>query len=274
MSEVNQKEVQIRRREKKSYLPAKVLNNAKKVIGSVLKDRRPLGLADDDLEKDLLRQYADIREDDRDFAEKRQKFWQEMRVIVPSEGKILNVTTKDGKPDKLEDYLIFKWLENHPMVGMSKEEMLADPNKEYYIYDPNEEIKNENAEAKLRKDAYKALIKLEDDEKVVDQLIRLLTNKNPEKLSKEVKENELEQLTRISPKRFLRYATDKNLAIRAEIEEMVEFGVLRKSGNKYIYMDEVIGETMDDAIVYFKNDRNSSTLLDLRAKLEEVKAIS
>jgi len=198
-----------------------------------------------------------------------------MRVIVPAEGKVLDISTNaDGQPEKLEDFLIFKWLENHPMVGESKQAMIDDANKEYYIYDPNEEIKSENNQAKLRKDAYKALIKLEDDEAVVDQLIRLLTSKNPEKLSKDVKENELEQVARNTPKRFLRYAEDKNLAIRAEVEEMVEYGVLRKSGNQYIYMDEVIGENMDDAIIYFKNERNSSTLLDLRAKLEEVKAIS
>ena len=274
MSEVTTKQVQIRRKETRSYLPTKVTANAMKVVGSVLKDRRPLGIADDTLEKDLLRKYADIRTEDRDFSEKRSTFWQEMRVKVPSEGKVLDISTKDGEPVKLEDYLIFKWLENHPMVGSNKQEMLADPNKEYYIYDPNEEVKNENAKAQERKEAYRALIKLEDDEKVVDQLIRLLTNKNPDKLTKQVKENELEQITRTQPKRFLRYAKDKNLAIRAEVEEMVEFGILRKSGNQYIYMDEVIGETMEDAIVYFKNDRNSGTLLDLRAKLEEVKEIS
>ena len=275
MSNVQSKEVQVRRKETKSYLPTKVTAKAKKVIGSVLKDRRPLGLADEELEKDLLRRYADIRTEDRDFATKRKKFWQEMRVIVPAEGKVLDISTNaDGQPEKLEDFLIFKWLENHPMVGESKQAMIDDANKEYYIYDPNEEIKSENNQAKLRKDAYKALIKLEDDEAVVDQLIRLLTSKNPEKLSKDVKENELEQVARNTPKRFLRYAEDKNLAIRAEVEEMVEYGVLRKSGNQYIYMDEVIGENMDDAIIYFKNERNSSTLLDLRAKLEEVKAIS
>lgn len=274
MSEITTRQVQIRRKEKKSYLPTKVTAKAIKVIGSVLKDRRPLGLANEKEEIELLRKYADIREEDRDFAEKRTTFWKELRVKVPSEGKVLDISTKDGEPQKLEDYLIFKWLENHPLVGANKKEMMSDPNKEYYIYDPNEEIHNENARAQLRKEAYRALIKLEDDQKVIDQLIRLLTNRNPDKMTAEIKENELEQITRTQPERFLKYAKDKNLAIRAEIEEMVEYSILRKSGNQYIYMDEVIGDTMQDAIVYFKNERNSGTLLDLRAKLEEMKQLS
>lgn len=274
MSDINTRKIQVRRKEKKSYLPPKVKANAKRVIGSVFKDRRPLGLADEELEQKLLKKYADIRVDDRDFGDKKSQFWKNMRVEVPSEGKVLNISTKDGEPVELEDYIIFKWLENHPLVAENKQAMLDDSNKEFYLYDPKEEIRNENQEAKLRKKAYKALLNIEDDETVVDQLLRLLGDKRPERMSKEMKENELEQLTRTQPKRFLKYAEDKNLALRAEIEEMVEHNVLRKSGNQYIYMDEVIGDTMDDAIVYFKNDRNSSTVLDLRAKLKEAKELS
>ena len=50
---------------------------------------------------------------------------------------------------------------------------------------------------------------------------------------------------------------------------MVEFGVLRKIGNQLIFIDEVLGDTMDDTIVYLKNKKNSGTLTILRAKLKE-----
>jgi len=275
MSEIRPRKIQVRRKEKKSYLPPEVKADAKRVIGSVFKDRRPLGLANEDLEQKLLKKYADIRVDDRDFGKKKRDFWKNMRVEVPSEGKVLDITTdENNEPIETEDFLIYKWLQNHPLVAETKQGMLDDSNKEYYLYDPEEEIRNENQEAQVRKDAYKALLQLEDDDKVVDQLLRLLGDKRPEKMTTEMKENEIEQLTRTQPKRFLEYAEDPNLALRAEIEEMVEYSVLRKSGNQYIYMDEVIGDTMQDAIVYFKNERNSQTVLDLRAKLEEAKQIS
>lgn len=274
MPEIITRNVQLRRKDKKSFLPTKITSNSMKVVGSVFKNRQPLSLSDSALEQDLLRKYADIRVEDPKFSEKRTSFWTDFRVKVPSEGLVLNISTNDKEPLILKDYLTFKWLENHPLVATSKEEMLKNPIKEYYIYDPNEELLNENAKTQERKAAYRELIKLENNTNVIDQLIRLLTNKNPDKLSKEMKENELEQITRTQPNRFLKFAKDKNLKIRAEIEEMVEYSVLRKAGNQYIYMDEIVGENIEDAIVYFKSDRNSSTLLDLRAKLEEVKSIS
>jgi len=274
MSDATTRKIQIRRREGRNYLPPKVKAKAKRVIGSVFKDRRPLGIADEQLEKKLLKEYEGIRPDDRDFSEKRKRFWKEMRVIVPSDGKVLDISTDgEGEPVKLEDYLIYKWLENHPLVAKDKDSMLNE-NKDYYLYDPEKEIHNENKTVKARKKAYEALIDLSDSEEVVDQLIRLLADQNPAKMTPEMKENKLDQIAQTQPVRFLKYAEDPNLALRAEVEEMVEYGVLRKSGNQYIYMDEVIGETMQDAIVYFKNDRNSSTVLDLRAKLKEAKQIA
>ena len=50
---------------------------------------------------------------------------------------------------------------------------------------------------------------------------------------------------------------------------MVESGVLRKIGNQVVHIDEVIGETVEDTIVYLKNKKNSGTLTILRAKLKE-----
>ena len=71
------------------------------------------------------------------------------------------------------------------------------------------------------------------------------------------------------PKKFFKICTDKNLDFKAEIEEMVESGVLRKIGNQVVHIDEVIGETVEDTIVYLKNKKNSGTLTILRAKLKE-----
>ena len=57
--------------------------------------------------------------------------------------------------------------------------------------------------------------------------------------------------------------------VKAEIEELVSAGVLRRIGNQVVYLDEVIGEDLDDAVVYLKNKKNSGTLTILRVKLKE-----
>ena len=50
---------------------------------------------------------------------------------------------------------------------------------------------------------------------------------------------------------------------------MVEAGVLRKIGNQVVHIDEILGETVEDTIIYLRNKKNSGTLTILRAKLKE-----
>ena len=83
-------------------------------------------------------------------------------------------------------------------------------------------------------------------------------------------ENSLYELKNSDTKKFLKGAKDKNLEIKAEIEEMVTASVLRKIGNQIIFIDEVLGDTIDDAVVFLKDKKNSGTLTILRAKLKEL----
>ena len=75
------------------------------------------------------------------------------------------------------------------------------------------------------------------------------------------------------PKKFIRIAKDKNLELKAEIEEMVSAGVLRKIGNQVIFIDEVLGDTTEDAVVHLKDKKNSGKLTILRAKLKELSLV-
>ena len=51
---------------------------------------------------------------------------------------------------------------------------------------------------------------------------------------------------------------------------MVTAGVVRRIGNQVIFIDEVLGDTLDDTIVYLKDKKNSGKLTILRAKLKEL----
>ena len=66
--------------------------------------------------------------------------------------------------------------------------------------------------------------------------------------------------------KFLKIAIDKNLDMRAEIEEMVGAGVIREIGNQHIYGEETIGENITDTIIYFKNKKNSGQVNAMRAQ--------
>ena len=54
---------------------------------------------------------------------------------------------------------------------------------------------------------------------------------------------------------------------------MVSAGVLRNIGNQVIFIDEIIGETTDDAVIHLKDKKNSGKLTILRAKLKELSLV-
>ena len=173
-------------------------------------------------------------------------------------------------PLQIVDYIKYRFALKHPHVAMTKAEMDADFNKRFYIQDLSREDKSRNNEIQMKKDADKEFIKLSSSPKDMKRVIRLLSNVNPDRMTVEQIENSLYEIKNSNPKKFVRIATDKNLELKAEIEEMVTAGVLRKIGNQIIYIDEVLGENMDNAVVYLKDKKNSGTLTVMRAKLKEL----
>lgn len=286
MIDTNKTEVQIRRKITSSHLPAKIVNDSKVTIGSVLYRRGTLGILDADIEKKLLCRYLGIEEGDRTYPEKKEKFWKEFRVLVPTNGVVLNIaissveTEKVGKgkdakekivdvfPDNLLDYITYLWLLNHPQVAKTEAQMKADPRKRFYIYDPVAESAKQNVLVQNKKQAYLEFANLKPEK--MDILVKLLLGLEPANLTPSEKENALETFVQQSPNEFVKFATDPDLEIRAEIEKMVDAGILRKQGASYLYMDTTVGDSIAEAISYMKNDRNSEVVLDLKSKLKEL----
>ena len=179
-------------------------------------------------------------------------------------------TYDDGSPINTMDYIYYKWCLKHRHVATSEEEMKLDSNKRFYIYDPQKDLLKKNAKVQVRKDADKEFIKLTGNVEKMKMLLRVLVDGDPERLSDMEIENTLYDYKGSNPEKFLKYCMDDNLEVQAEIEEMVSKDVLRRIGNQVIFQDETIGEDMKDAIVYFKNKKNSGQINTMRARLKEV----
>ena len=117
---------------------------------------------------------------------------------------------------------------------------------------------------------HKEFIKASSTTKSMKRILRLMSDINPDRMTSEQIENSLYEIKNKSPKKFVRIATDKNLELKSEIEEMVSAGVLRKIGNQVIFIDEVLGDTIDDTVIHLKDKKNSGKLTILRAKLKEL----
>ena len=264
------KKVIIRRKEILNYLPKEIRAGAKIKIGSIYVGRQPLKGVEGEEAHKLLGQILDVPPTHEAWPRLEKDFWASMYLKVPFEGKELDITVdEDGNPHNVMDYITYKWCKKHRQVADSKEEMEKTTGKKFYIYDPQRDLLKANAKVKIQKEADKEFIMASTDVDKMRRLLRLLVkNSNPDKLTALEVENQLYKIKGEQAVKFLKFVKDKDLDLRAEIEEMVSKDVLRKIGNQYIYGDETLGENITDTIVYFKNKKNSGAVNAIRAQLK------
>jgi len=266
-----ERKIIIRRKEVLNHLPKEIRAGARIRLGSIYVDRLPLKGVDGEEEEKLLKGIIDVPAGHQEWPSKTKDFWASLTLKVPFEGVELNIGTyEDGSPMNTMDYIYWKWAMKHKQVAVSEEEMKADSNKRFYIYDPQKDLLKRNAKVQVRKDADKEFIKLTGNVDKMKMLLRVLVGGDPERLSPMEIENTLYDYKSSNPERFLKYCTDDNLEIQSEIEDMVAKDILRRIGNQLIFQDETIGEDVKDAIVYFKNKKNSGQVNIMRARLKEV----
>tara|TARA_B100002019_G_C21198400_1_gene562640 strand:+ start:196 stop:1002 length:807 start_codon:yes stop_codon:yes gene_type:complete len=266
------KKVIIRRKEVLNHLPKEIRAGAKITIGSIYVGRQPLKGVEGEEAHTLLSEILDVPPGHPDWPSQEKNFWASMSLKVPFEGKELDITTdENGRPHNTMDYVTYQWCKKHRQVAETKEEMEKSGSKKFYIYDPQRDLLKRNAKVKVQKEADKEFIKASSSPDKMKRLYRLLSKgANPEKMTDLEIENNLYDIKSKEPAKFLKLVLDKDLDLKAEIEEMVSKDVLRKIGNQYIYGDETIGENITDTIVYFKNKKNSGAVNAIRAQLKSL----
>tara|TARA_R100000908_G_C3733870_1_gene132372 strand:- start:75 stop:884 length:810 start_codon:yes stop_codon:yes gene_type:complete len=265
------KKVYLRRKEIMNHLPKEVRAEAVLKLSSVYVNRQPLNPFTRADEKKYLDGILDVAPEHPDWPRHSKTFWADLTIPVGFTGVELDISTdKEGNPRSIMDYIKYHFAIKHPHVGLTKEEMSKTSQKRFYIHDESRDVKNRNSEIQRKKDADKEFIKLSSDPKSMKRVLRILSDANPDRLTEDQIENALYDLKSKSPVKFVKIATDKNLTFKAEIEELVSAGVLRKIGNQVIFIDEVIGDTVEDAVVYLKDKKNSGQLTIMRAKLKEL----
>ena len=266
------RKIYIRRKEINSFLPKEVRVGARVTIGSIFVGRQPLKGVEGEEAKKYLPGLIGLPYDHPDFPIREKDYWASLRVKVPFEGKELDISMhEDGSPVNVEDYITYKWCSKHRQVADTKEEMLATSGKKFYIYDPQKDLLKKNKLIQVSKDADKEFLKASSDPARLKRLLRVLSAANPDKLTSLEIENNLYEIKSKSPAKFYKAAIDKDLDIKDEIAEMVQYDIIRKIGNSHIHSDETLGEDLRDTIIYFKNKKNSGALNAMRAKLKEVK---
>jgi hypothetical protein len=259
------KTVFIYRRPNTTNLPDDIYVEAKRRIGSVyLKGGdilKGLTIAE---QKKWLPEVLGISPTEAGWAKQVRSYFANLTIEVPSKGVTLNISLdEEGNPINVTDYIKFRFAEAHPHVSLNE----AGSKGRYFISDPQKEEASKVADTRLRKDAYKQLILLSDDQPRAELVLKAFGKRTAD-MSEQQRELELEKVLEEDHTEFIRVCTDKNLDVVALIWDCVEAGVLRKSGNTFLFGDEALGDDMEQAIRFLNTKKNSSMLLDIKAKLK------
>ena len=229
------KKVFLRRKEILNHLPKEVRAEAVTKLSSVYVNRQPLKAFDREDEKKYLDGILDVSPEHADWPRHSKLFWADLTIPVGFTGVELEIgKNDDGSPLNIMDFIKYNFALRHPHVGLDKEEMDSISTKRFYIHDLTRDVKIKNTQIQHRKDADREFIKVSSNLKDMKRILRILSNSNPDRMSAEQIENTLYDLKNTNPLKFTKIARDKNLTVKAEIEEMVSAGVLRKIGNQEI----------------------------------------
>ena len=87
-------------------------------------------------------------------------------------------------------------------------------------------------------------------------------------IQQDEKELQLEELQEDNPLYFIDICKDKDLALTALINEALSAEALRKVGNSILDGDITLGDSMEGAVLFLKDKKNSNVLTAIKAKLK------
>lgn len=233
----------------------------------------------------LLPEILGIEATDKDFRKAVTNFYHEFLTRVPKAGLKLQISLQNdamelsanNKPINIKDYLAYRHLTKHPEVAKD----LATAERtficKFYLHDPEGVTQEALKVNELEDKATVIYMKYKDDPIKTDQILTMLgvnirgmkaeqkVLKLKEFAKKDEKSNEMEQKAELS--RFIDVAEDKDLEYKYLIQEMIGAQFLRRVGTAIAYDEsgETIGQNMQEAVMYFKNPKNSRELNILKS---------
>jgi len=269
---MSSRKVFIKRRVANTKIDTSVYNGTITSIGATFdkSGRTNTGLTPEE-EKIIMPKIIGIKPEDTEFDLKVQKYFQDLTIrVIWEEPYVLEIgLNEDGFPINPTDYVKYKFaIANKNEVAIHKSE--AKGIKRFYIEDPNLEIDSKYDLLKLKKEAFKEFYKLSDNTEKINMILSVL-GIDVRNISEKEKELEIENYIEKYPQKFIDVISDKNLEIKSFIENCITAQVITKIGNTYLDGDIELGKSLDEAVMFLKDKKNSDILVKLKARLETFK---
>lgn len=191
-------------------------------------------------------------------------FWRDYTFIM--QGGIAELDDTESSHQ-----LALKMLEKDSRIAISEEDQKKKSKAEYILVKETEVTENKVKRRAVKAEAYSKYSLMSDDDL---QNVLLAFGKNPKDLSankiKELVSDELET----NPDKFLSMISDKQFKIKVFINDLVQEGVVRKSGTGYIYDGEMIAHDTLAMIEFLKNPKNDNFVIAFKKMLNSAKSIT
>lgn len=221
-----------------------------------------------------------IPKDDRDFRTKVNTHFESIEVKVPAyDGLKLEVglssdnskpVAADNMPIALDDYIKYRHALGHPWMAPSMEDGKGNQLKQYYIFNPGEVSKSNVNVNELKDKALGYYLTLKGDTRKVAMYLTLLGVRSDDMPFGE-QVIKLRSLTEADPQKFIDLYNDRNKEIKYAIEDMINKKVLKRVKSAILVESDgtIIGNNLDEAIVYLQDARNTRMYNVLKSRLQE-----
>lgn len=221
-----------------------------------------------DGERALLEQMLFMNNGDLSIYRKgKDNFWRSYRVNIDKEGKTLNL-------NEPMDYIAYKVLQVVPEVAASWEKRFDRAEIRFALVDGDHEVREQAKTSDHKRKAYAFFSEIEGNREKMIDVLTVYGKRPPVDASKEFLIAAIEDIVS-NPKsigKFIAISEDKKFDKKLFIEKCLEAGALTKVKTKYLLPGgDLIGSTLDEAIEFISNKKNSEVYALLKASVEAFK---
>lgn len=193
---------------------------------------------------------------------KKSKWWGDLEIKMPAKQLKLNL----GDPI---NEIKLKVMQASSKFANSQLELKKWPHAEYVIVDEESEAQVEAIAIDKEIEAMEKFSNMSIEQK--RGILKLYGRKGIDNATESLIKTALHKEIKLDPSKFLELTNDKSLQTKTLVYDMVEHGILTKVRNYYKDGDEVIGNSIEEAVAYLDSPKNNTMKAALIDKLQKAK---
>lgn len=183
---------------------------------------------------------------------------------------------KFGTPLNVQDYILYRYCLVYGHVANEYSVLDKSSKIRFYLHSEEEMKAMKKQKAQLQKDKLAAFLEVTKNPDTVENLLYAVGLGSVLRgLDKLDLDYELQQYSDDNPKQFIEYSKNKSLPTIGLIEKYIEYNILKRLDNTSVIVDStspdiIIGNSMDEAISFFTNEKNKPKVSEYKARFNSM----